>query len=323
MRLIAREPTNEDFDSYYYKCFPYHRNDREARNSVEHEWRTFIGHPAGLSLIVEDLDLAPNVRFLCCAQVVFVTDKFVEWARVAAFPWISRIAAQRLPDGSEPLISAEEVEYGCTEQGSLNVLLTEWGRGDAEMPPEYRRCAYELRQREFYKLMSGYRIGQIICECMGIDIARQAQHAGFKIWSDYQEYFHANPPVPPDESRQYLLGITREEAEDIEGSLISHYFAYRPRRFAFTADERSVVQYALIGDTEAATAAAIDESVSRVKYLWRIIYEKVDDIEPALFASLKCQNAPADHRGAEKRRLLLAYLRDHPEELRKPRSKAT
>lgn len=319
MRLIAREPTLEDFDDYYHICFERDRGNCVLREVVAHEWRAFLMHPAALSCVIEDVDREPGGRLVCCAQAVFVTDKFVEWAKSAVGPWMIRTAANSLPDGSSPLCSAAEVEEGCTERGRLNSLVTRWAHGNTWMSEEYRQCVHEFRQRTFFNMTRGYRFGQILCESVGAMAVKQAQGAGFGLWTDYDEYYRANPPAPPDERRPYLSGITREEAVEVAGSLMSHFFAYQPRRFGFTADEREVVHYAMMGCTETATADATDNSVNRIKYLWGVLYDKVDAIDPALFASLRGDKAPTNRRGAEKRRLLLAYLRDHPEELRVPR----
>lgn len=317
MHLVEREPTLEDFDDFYWNCFQRDRENQELRDVVEHEWRTFHGHPAALTIVVKDLDLEPRSQLVCCAQSVFVTDKFVEWARSAAEPWVIRTAARRLPDGSVPLITAAEVEEGCTERGSLNSLVTRWGRGDQEMPIEYRRCVHDFRQRAFINVTSGYRFGRILCESVGATAVRNALGAGFRLWTDYSEYFRVNPPAPPDDRRPYLSGITRDEAEEMEGSLMSHFFAFRPRLLRLTRDERELVQHALMGETEQVTAAAIGQDVHRVKYRWRVLYDKIEDRHPALFASFCGTDATTDHRGKEKRRVLLAYLRDHPEELRR------
>ena len=53
-------------------------------------------------------------------------------------------------------------------------------------------------------------------------------------------------------------------------------------------------------------------SVSAVKNWWRDIYGRVADADPGLLPPGNAEGA----RGPEKRRRLLRYLREHPEELR-------
>ncbi len=50
--------------------------------------------------------------------------------------------------------------------------------------------------------------------------------------------------------------------------------------------------------------------------MWVSIYCRVEDYMPELICDPLQSDIPAGGRGKEKRRRLLAYLRDHPEELR-------
>jgi len=57
-------------------------------------------------------------------------------------------------------------------------------------------------------------------------------------------------------------------------------------------------------------------SLSTVKKAWISIYHRVEHHLPDLMADPLRSDTPPSGRGKEKRRRLLAYLRDHPEELR-------
>jgi hypothetical protein len=50
--------------------------------------------------------------------------------------------------------------------------------------------------------------------------------------------------------------------------------------------------------------------------MWVSIYQRVEDCLPELIGDPLRSDLPASGRGREKRRRLLAYLREHPEELR-------
>ena len=58
----------------------------------------------------------------------------------------------------------------------------------------------------------------------------------------------------------------------------------------------------------------LDVSIHGLKKLWRGIYERIQDRMPEFFGA----DAGADEgrRGPEKRRQVLAYVRQRPEELR-------
>jgi hypothetical protein len=57
-------------------------------------------------------------------------------------------------------------------------------------------------------------------------------------------------------------------------------------------------------------------SHSTVKKRWRAIYERVADIDYNLLGAPLANDRDATRRGAEHRRHLLHYLRQHSEELR-------
>jgi hypothetical protein len=73
---------------------------------------------------------------------------------------------------------------------------------------------------------------------------------------------------------------------------------------------------ALSGATDEQLAGTLGTSLATVKKMWVSIYNRVEDRLPALIPDRLQTDASAGSRGREKRRGLLAYLREHPEELR-------
>jgi hypothetical protein len=60
----------------------------------------------------------------------------------------------------------------------------------------------------------------------------------------------------------------------------------------------------------------LGSSLHAIKKLWISIYQRVEDHLSELIPNQQQLELPANGRGKEKRRRLLAYLREHPEELR-------
>jgi hypothetical protein len=73
---------------------------------------------------------------------------------------------------------------------------------------------------------------------------------------------------------------------------------------------------ALSGATDEHLAEMLGTSLPAVKKLWVSIYQRVEDCLPELIPDPLRSDLPLSGRGREKRRRLLAYLREHPEELR-------
>ena len=76
-----------------------------------------------------------------------------------------------------------------------------------------------------------------------------------------------------------------------------------------------MLSFALPGVTDEALAEGMDISLSAVKKMWISIYHRAEESLPESVPDLPL-DITANGRGREKRRNLLVYLRDHPEELR-------
>ena len=142
----------------------------------------------------------------------------------------------------------------------------------------------------------------------------------------------------------HIVGITRELEQsrrgDWSGSWVGALFEYEAPVLGFSRGEQSLLSAAISGTTDEQLAATLEISLPTIKKMWVSIYNRVEDHRPALIAEtddppvrnarvmaagadpgravagLLESGASAGSRGREKRRRLLAYLRQHPEELR-------
>lgn len=99
-------------------------------------------------------------------------------------------------------------------------------------------------------------------------------------------------------------------------SWVGALFDYHPPKLGLSRGEQRLLLSALPGATDEHLAATLGISLPAVKKLWVSIYLRVDDHLPALIADSSRCHLQAIRRGKEKRRRLLEYLRNHPEELR-------
>jgi hypothetical protein len=81
--------------------------------------------------------------------------------------------------------------------------------------------------------------------------------------------------------------------------------------------EKDVLEFALHSDTEEEVAGALDISIWTVKKRWQRIYEKVEGLIPTFFSTAESgNNGDEKSSSGQRRRHLLDYLRQHPEEIR-------
>lgn len=119
----------------------------------------------------------------------------------------------------------------------------------------------------------------------------------------------------PDRERPVFMGLTRVEARQrLPGTTLRNCFESEPPRFRFSAQQRRLLWLALFDDADAALMPELGVSVHGLKKLWRGIYERVDLVEPGFFGDDGVDDE--GKRGPEKRRQVLAYVRQRLEELR-------
>jgi hypothetical protein len=160
-------------------------------------------------------------------------------------------------------------------------------------------------------------------------------HSGYRIRHFYQEGLQADTPflqdmgfvcqhtyggdaalteVPPD-LRPQLWGLTREQAQNqLPGSAVRLIFDHHPPLFRFSPSQRRMLSLALFDDSDETLMQRLDVSVHGLKKLWRGIYERIEDHAPGFFGDEALDDE--GKRGPEKRRQVLAYVRQRPEEAR-------
>ena len=118
----------------------------------------------------------------------------------------------------------------------------------------------------------------------------------------------------------HIVGVTRkdvlENSWSSAGSWVGRLFDYHPPVLGFSRGEQRVLTLALTGATDEQLSAKLNTSVPAIKKIWVSIYHRVADHMPDLVRDALQSDIGGAARGREKRRDLLAYLREHPEELR-------
>jgi hypothetical protein len=190
------------------------------------------------------------------------------------------------------------------------VVLHNWVGEASE--PLLRDIRHHLAA-SFVRNLRGYHLVEIIGEVSGHADLTWALSGGFRVRSDYADWYKDRVDPHP---RRYLIGLTRDEALSTQGSVLSLMFHYAPPRFAFTSAQRRLLDEAMQHKTDAEIASALCISVSAVKKGWAAIFDRAGDV----LASIPLQSTPLSAaqsvRGIQKRHRLLTYLLDHPEELR-------
>src|SRR5687767_6245795 len=289
MRLTFRPAERRDFDPAYIGRYYVSHAGEENSAVMRHDWERLRSNPSTISMVVEDQEREPGARSVGFAQAVFVTDAFAEQTAAGSTPYVNlRVcpAAILTPEG------VREANSGL----GLNVLITHWIWKQQVLDEESSRRVRDYLTRQFLSYYAGYKLRQILLEVFGDEPLQIAVNAGFRLRTAYSTYFRDHPRPSP-ELHPYLTGITRQEARDSEGSLVSQAFIYTPPCFYFKPHEQELLCQALLGYSDDELAEPLGVTLAAVRKRWAGIYERVAAVDSALLPA-----AGDGTRGAEKRR---------------------
>jgi DNA-binding CsgD family transcriptional regulator len=316
LNLMAREGSAQDLAD----CHSIHKSCRlpypEACARILPEiWRTLLSDAAMQLFLVENRARPFGSRLVSFSATVFVTNQFCSEAQSTLPPNLGAQVAHRYLSRESPVLNREQVARANAGEG-LNVMLCFEGWQHDALSPEQILAVREKQSEAFHLTHGGYRVKEFIAEPIGEEALRWMVESGAHIRRDYADDLKKQGvPIPRSSQRPWLVGLTKEEACASPGSYLSSFFVHTPPRFNFNRSEQTLLRHALMGKTCEELATSLSISPWTVKKRWRAIYERVSDVDRELL--LPVSNKPeATSRGAERRRHLLHYLRQHLEELR-------
>ena len=275
-------------------------------------WLSLLGHEAFRAYVYEDLyGCPPRLIGIGCSAII--SDDFLQEAKSPPFFWIGPELVRRIRRGQSPLLSDKQVRE-ANSNGGLNITIWEGAQHVRDM----RRI--EVLNSFFSTLIEvhrGFQLKEIVGQGSTDETLAGHPRAGYLFISKGDGKYTETMDKPPHEliREPHLTGLTRELAFSRLGAWASTLFVYDPPRFGFSPGEQRLLLTALQGGTDEDLADVLGISLSAVKKTWHSIYERVSTQDPEVVPS----PAPVEgigERGRMKKQRLLAYLRDHPEELR-------
>ncbi len=172
--------------------------------------------------------------------------------------------------------------------------------------------AFHLMER----YLSGYNLKHFIFEGRAA-YRHVSEKVGFTRMIDFSDDKRAEfAPLRADPRyRPHLHCIyTRRAGPLIPSAPITRLFAYKPPVLHFSEAQKQVLELALEGLSDDEIARRCEVGRNAIQMRWRKIYARFEQHVPGLLgdSGKTAQRA----RGPEKRRQVLQYLREHPQELR-------
>jgi hypothetical protein len=316
LELTFRPARIEDFEAFYACCYSTFGYSGVFKAEVKVEWETFRQNPNALSVVVEDLEASREMRVVGYAEAVFIQDIFAKKARTGKRPFLNKQIAEMAWEGDSPLLDSTQIRTAQFGKG-ITLYVPYVGWHDRLLSPEDAWKVRDYTSSALNTLGLGYYYREVMIEVAGEVPKTRALDAGFYLRTDYTPFYSgtleqpAQQTRPSPELRPYLLSITREEAFQRDGSMVSRSFVYSKPRFGLKPHEQEQLCWALQGRNDDEIARLVHVGIEAIKKRWDAIYARVEQNLPSLLPP-----RGEGRRGLEKRGLLLAYLRDHPEELR-------
>ena len=273
-------------------------------------WKRLFDEQAMLSAVIEQCKLRTPTQILGFGADVFVTDSFIGEARTGREPGLtSRVVGLELSGRASPILRRDAIARANAGNG-LNVIVL-------NVATAARSSDYAIRYRlleGFIWLHRGYLIKECLHEVWDETDSTWSKAVHGTVRTDYAQFYQRMKCSVP-RYRPYLVGITSEEALKNPGSVAAPVFLYSRPRLGFSPRAQELLAGAMDGETDIEIANALHLSVAAVKMRWRFIYNRVGLVAPDLLPKPTSQVSEFV-RGQEKRRRIVEYVRNHPEELR-------
>src|ERR1700722_1275996 len=314
-----------------------------AIHELHSAWALLIGREAMTTAVYEEFDGAA-VRKCGVAVCLFVHQQFMREVKTPPLFWLGAELVKRITSGRSPVLTDREVREANSSEG-LNLIVWE------ALPCldfAQRSDLFHLMIEAFREVHRGFRLNEMITsQAESVDRLKWAVDAGGLFWDPAKARYVNSPNKNAEEfvRKPHIVGITREVESARLGSWVGTLFDYLSPRFGFSPSEQRMLLAALTGQsgTDEELSEALGVSLPTIKKMWLSVYCRMADVQPKTIRdSTRSGMAVGDSarsgtsvrgsvpsmavrdsarsampgRGKEKRRRLLTYLRDHPEELR-------
>lgn len=279
-------------------------------------WRDLLGSAAMTTAVFEQPQ-QKRKKIVGFGISAFVSDEFIHQIKTPPLRWCGPELAKRVTGTDSPILSDTQVREANSGAG-LNALVWE---SLATVEIGHRPEVYHVLLGAFIEAHRGFFLKELITLQSGCaDRMQFAVDSGGLYWYPVRQLYEPTQPRPAESfvASPYIVGITRELACARPGSWVSTLFDYCPPGFGLSRGEQQLLLTALAsyGGTDQDLAAVLRLSVPTVKKMWGSAYRRVNACDPELIPDSGQAESGTHDRGREKKRSLLAYVREHPEELR-------
>jgi hypothetical protein len=277
-------------------------------------WLQLLGCEAFCGIVFEEFE-GDTPRLFAAAASVFTSHKFVQELKAPPFFWIGPELAIRVAHGQSPLLSDREVA-AANANGGLNLVLWQLCIDNKDTQRNEVRTQVS---GAFFEIHRGFRLKELIgLQATFLEEPGWTMDGGAFFLSPADGSYVNTIDMSPDKilATPHVFGLTRELAHS-RMSWLSSLFHYEAPQIYFSRSEQKLLSAALRGGTDEELSNELVISLSAVKKAWSSVYDRAADHLPDSILTVETEEERRNgDRGKQKKQRLLAYLREHPEELR-------
>jgi hypothetical protein len=260
-------------------------------------------------LIESDVPIRGH-RIVGFAANVFVSASFAEREIADPKPGLNSRLISSIASGDAVVLTAEELAYENT-QGSLHLIVAQPCSMPAVLTPEERQDVIRQISLANLSCFDGYRVRQVLMEATSADEIEIAK--SFQVWkilSSLEDYHRRNPGNSWNRDRALF-------AIDLAGGHSFEVKAGHNREpiLGLRNSDQELLEAALRATTDKELSVELGLKLPALKKRWASVFNRVAVAKPDLLPGLD-DNLDRQTRGRQKKHRLLAYVREHPEELR-------
>jgi hypothetical protein len=279
---------------------PVHVGDQLTGPEIARKvWRRMLADPAMVTAVFECEPPIEGRRIAGFGAAAFVGAEFADAELANPRPHINARVIESLYAGRPVLLTPGEIARANAGNG-LDMVNLCGSMMESILSPEERGQVQTLLSLSLAQLLAGYRLNRIFGQATDVEMRAMLGSNLVREVASFPELKLAN----------YVA--TQQVALAQPFSIQVTIFNNREPLLRLSGADQELLWAALEGQTDAGLAVSLHLTMPAVKARWRSIF--------ARFARLKPAVAPEFHgagsRGPQKRHRVLAYLREHPEELR-------
>lgn len=270
--------------------------------------------------LFEDHALPPSQRVQGVASGGFVQPDFAQSLLQVMQPGVAQRVMRSEIDGPRLLLTPAEAAAANGAEGLWSLGLDfAFVKQDWSLGTLLRWAPLLVESMRIW--LDGWRLQGGMRELIGRDLFVTARAMGTPV---FHRLLRQDGRRLPSRERRYLVGMTRHQADKLPAALASMmFFSRQEPMLGFSPAEQELLSLALRMAGDEACAAALGISPHTVKMRWRGIFQRLESSHPELLglgseapSPDMAERGDDARRGPEKRRHLLAYLRQHMEEVR-------